>query len=402
MIAFVTCAVCTFTCVQRKLLVEKRVVLDDIPNADRKSDRLLATLPPRSPTIQRGDDSPSPTISKLHTSKSEYSVSRSKTLPTDSASQATANRPQSARVRLATSISVGNSLSTRSGHQTADGHPAHGDAVGSWKVHDINEVREPQNAKSSYEPGRVRASVAASRSGKVSSAVNPVASSSQQAGVSAYTAAAGCSRTDRDQQKHVAGNVDGAKSASHGARPRSVPPKLLHQQPQAADTQCSDSMGAQYEPGNVRHLVQTFQSAFRPPVTAEHGGDVVDQTSVHASARTADESHQTSMPRDRLQAADRPHHRQTFGDAARDQRWPTGQRTLHGVVPRTDANVNVCVVRPATGRSLPRPPTPEQSSSLVTFRPSTPNAQELPNQPEQSDTRSSNKVSKLWQAYGCV
>jgi len=379
---------------QRKLLVEKRVVLDDIPNADRKSDRLLATLPPRSPTIQRDEDSPS--LLKLRTSKSEYNVSRSKSsVLTHGAG------PQPARAnRLATSISVGNSLSTNP-------RPANSDVFGSWKVHDINEARKPRNVNSFQEPGKVNANermyVTTSTLGRVNSAVT---SSSQQARIGAYSAAVGQqvgtgqTRTDRDQRKRV--TADSTRSVSHGARPHSGPPKLSHQPMQVKDTECSDSMGAQYEPGNVRHLVQTFQSAFRPVTTPECGDTAVDQTSVRTGSRPAAESQQLSTARDRLQTADRQYRRQTGGDPTQEQRWPSSQRSLHPLPPRTETNVNVCVVRPATGRTLPQPPTPDPSQSLVTCRPSEPSAQELPSHVEQSDPRSSNKVSKLWQAYGCL
>jgi len=385
--------------VQRKLLVEKRVVLDDIPTADRKSDRLLATLPPRSPTIQRDEDNPA--VSKLRTSRSEYNVCRSK-----SSSSTHDAGPQSAKARLATSISVGNNLSRRSGHPATVGNPARGDAFGSWRVHDINEVREPQNANSFPEPGRVhdQTYVATSTLGRVNSAAP---SSSQRARTGASSAAAGQqvsaehSRTDRDQRKRVQTNADNTQSAGHGARPQSVPPKLSHQPLQVHDTQYSDSMGAQYEPGNVRHLVQTFQSAFRPVTTPEHGDTAVDQTSVHASSKPADESHYMSTA-NRLQTADKQYRRQTSGDSGQEQKWPSSQRNLHTVPPRTDTNVNVCVVRPATGRTLPQPPSPDHSQQPTTCTPSTPDVQELPNQLEQSDSRSSKKVSKLWQTYGCL
>ena len=373
-----------FVPVQRKLLVEKRVVLDDIPHADRKSDRLLATLPPRSATIQRDDDS----VSKLRSSKSEYNVSRTK-----SSSPMHSAGPQPSRARLATSISVGNSLSTNSCQPAAAGHVAHSDTFGSWKVHDINEVREPWNVNSVAEPGRVRSSeqtyVATSTLGRVNSAA---ASSSQRTRICAtagHLAGNGRTRTDRDQCKRVSTNTDSTQSVSHGARPRSVPPKLCHQPLQARDAQDSDSMGAQYEPGNVRHLVQTFQSAFRSATTSERGDGAGDQTYVHDGLRAADEPHQVSTSRDHLQPADRQYHRQSGGDKMQGQRWPPGQRNLSTLPPRPDANVNVCVVRPATGRTLPQPP-------------STPGAQELPNQLEQSDPRSSHKVNKLWQAYGCL
>jgi len=393
---------CAFDmCVQRKLLVEKRVVLDDIPHADRKSDRLLATLPPRSPTIQRDEDG----ASKLRTSKSEYNVSRSKSSSMHSAG------PQPARTGLATSISVGNNLSASrsaaAGHPAAAGHLAHGDVFGSWKVHDIDEVRETQNENSFLESGRVRANeqtyVTRSTLGRVKSAA--AASSTQQARIgtaAGQQASMKHSRTDRDQHKRVSATADNTQSVSHGARPRSVPPKLSQQPLQVHDTECSDSMGAQYEPGNVRQLVQNFQSAFRPATTPGHGDAAVDQTSVCAGSRLADDSHQTSTARDRLQTADRQYRRQTSGDTAQDHRWPSTQRNLHSVPPRTDANVNVCVVRPATGRSLPQPPTPDHSQLPATCGPSTPGTQELPNQLEQSDPRSSNKVSKLWQTYGCL
>lgn len=365
-------------CVQRKLLVEKRVVLDDIPYADRKSDRLLATLPPREPTIQRDEDSPS--ASKLRASKSEYNMSRTKTHP------AAAQQPVS-RAQLATSISVGNSLSTRTGHPAVVGFPAQSDAVGSWKVHDINEVREPQNANSCYEPGRVRVSEQVPSLGRVSSAVQQRSTDiyGQQVGY-------GRKRTDRDQRKPSSANADSAQSSSHGSRPRSVPPKLSHQPLQVHDAQCGvDSLGAQYEPGNVRHLVQTFQSAFRPLQTVGRGDVAVDQTAEHAGpSQAADEAQQMSAPaRERLQTADR------------QNRWPlSSQHNLHTIPPpRTDATVNVCVVRPATGRSLPQPPISDQSRTLSS---STPTAQELPTQLEQSDARSSNKVGKLWQTYGCL
>jgi len=368
---------------QRKLLVEKRVVLDDIPNADRKSDRLLATLPPRSPTIQRDEDSSN--ISKMHTSRSEYNVSRSK-----SSVLTRGVVSQTATARLATSISVGNNLSTSSGHVPMTGHPAQGDAVGSWKVHDIDDVREPQNACGFRDVGGVHANEQTYVS--TSSSLGRVNSASQQTGsgmAAGRQVGTGRTRTDRDRHKRVAANADNTELASHDARPRSVPPKLSHQPLQVHDAQGADSMGAQYEPGNVRHLVQTFQSAFRPVTAPGRGSAVVDQTSTHA-----DEPHQGSV-----QTADRQYHRQT----ARDQRWPNSQRSVHGVTPRTDTAANVCVVRPATGRTLPQPPTPDQLQSPAASNPSTSTAQhELRDQPEQSNTRSSNKASKLWQAYGCL
>ena len=357
-------------------MVEKRVVLDDIPNADRKSDRLLATLPPREPTIQRGEDSPS--ASRLRASKSEYNMARTRTH---------AAGPQPARARLATSISVGNSLSTRTGHPAVAAFPAQSDVVGSWKVHDINEVREPQDVNSCYAPGRVRANEQIASLGRVNSAAASVA---QQRSTGIY----GRKRTDRDQRKPLSANADNAQSSSHGSRPRSVPPQLSHQPLEVHDAQCGvDSMGAQYEPGNVRHLVQTFQSAFRPVTTVGRLDAATDQAAELAGSRQADEAQQMSAAaaaRERLQTADR------------QKRWPSTQRNLHTIPPRTEANVNVCVVRPATGRSLPQPPTPDQSQSFATGQPSRPNAQELPTQLEQSDARSTNKVGKLWQAYGCL
>jgi len=351
-------------------------VLDDIPNADRKSDRLLATLPPRSPTIQRDEDGA--TVSKLRTSKSEYNVSRSKSSVTHGATV------QPERTRLATSISVGNSLSTRAGPAAAI------DAVGSWKVHEINEAREPQNASSSYKQGRVHTN---DDSGVAASALGRAKSASQQTRTYSHRVGSGWTRTDRDQQKQVfSANSDSVPQAvsSNSARPRSVPPKLLHQSHVVHEAQYDDSMGAQYEPGNVRHLVQTFQSALRPALA-------VEQTSVHAGAcRPAGEM---STARDRLQTADKRYHRQTGRDD--EQRWPSGQRYLHAGAPRADA-VNVCVVRPATGRSLPQPPAADHSQSLTACRPSTPGSQELQNERDQSDTQCSNKASKLWQAYGCL
>ena len=248
--------------------------------------------------------------------------------------------------------------------------------------------------------------VATSTLGRVNSAVT---SSSQRARIGAYSAAAGQqvgtghTRTDRDQRKRVTANADNCRSVGHGVRPQSGPPKLSHQPMQVKDTECNDSMGAQYEPGNVRHLVQTFQSAFRTVTTPEHGAAAVDQTSARAGSRPAAESHQLSTARDRLQTADRHYHCQTSGDTTQEQRWPSSQRSLHPLPPRTETNVNVCVVRPATGRTLPQPPTPDPSQSLPTSGGSSePAAQELSNQLEQSDPRSSNKVSKLWQAYGCL
>jgi len=376
--------------VQRKLLVEKRVVLDDIPNVDRKSDRLLATLPPRSPTIQRDDDSSN--VSKLRTSRSEYNVSRSK-----SSVLTRSVGTQPAPARLATSISVGNNLSTGSSHVAAAGHPAQGDGVGSWKVHDINELRDPRNASSLHEVGGIHVN---EETNMATSSLGRASSASQQAGtgpVAGRQVGSGRTRTDRDRHRRVPACADNTESASHGAgpRPRSVPPKLSHQPLQVHDSQCADSMGAQYEPGNVRHLVQTFQSACRPVTAPGRGGAAADQTSVDA-----DEPHQESTQRDRLQTADRQYHRQTGAQTARDQRW---QRSVHVVPPRADTAANVCVVRPATGRTLPQPPTPDQSQSPATCSPSTPGAQQLPDQPEQANAaRPSNKASKLWQAYGCL
>ena len=364
-------------------MVEKRVVLDDIPNADRKSDRLLATLPPRSPTIQREEDGSS--VSKLRTSRSEYNVSRSK-----SSALTRSVGTQPATARLATSISVGNNLSTTTGHAAAAGHAAQSDEVGSWKVHDIDEVREPKNVSSFHDVGGVRAN---EQTYVTTSSLGRVSSASQQTGAGP-AAGRQCgtarTRTDRDRHRRAAANTDNTESASHGARPRSVPPKLSHRPLQVHDAECADSMGAQYEPGNVRHLVQTFQSAVRPVTAPGRGGPAIDH---------ADEPHQASAQRDRLQTADRQYHRQTNAHAARDQRW---QRNVHGVPSRTDIAANVCVVRPATGRTLPQPPAPDQSHSPATCSPSTPGAQELPDQPEQSNARSSNKASKLWQAYGCL
>ena len=372
---------------QRKLLVEKRVVLDDIPTADRKSDRLLATLPPRSPTIQRDEDGNC--VSRLHTSKSEYNVSGSK-----SSSLPHSARPQSTRARLATSISVGNSLSS------AAGRPGHSDVFGSWKVHDINEVREPQNVNNFPQPGRVNSdeltNAAKPAFGRVNSAA---AGSSQQARTGVHSAASGLkhARTDHGPQKHVA-TADNAQSVSRGTRPRSVPPKLSHQPLQVHDTQCSDAMGAQYEPGNVRHLVQTFQSAFRPATTAVRGDVAVDH-----SSKPAGDSHQVSTAKDRLQTADRQYRRQAGGDMVQDQQWPSSRRNLHMVPPRTETNVNVCVVRPATGRTLPRPPNQDHSQPLAASGPSVTGEQELTNELGHSDTQSTNnKVNKLWQAYGCL
>jgi len=351
--------------------VEKRVVLDDIPTADRKSDRLLATLPPRSPTIQRDEDNIA-AASKLHASKSEYNILRPKT------SQLTrAASSQPVRARLATSISVSNSLSTRSGHVAVDGQTTQTDVVGSWKVHDLNEVREPKN--SLYGTGRATLTV-----GRVNSA-------SQQTRIGGYSMTTGRTRTDHGQRKHVDAVPDSTQCGSRGTRPRSVPPKLSHQTLQVHDAQCGgDSMGAQYEPGNVRHLVQTFQSAFRPATTPNHGDPTVDQVS---AVGPDDELHQG---RDCLQTADRQYHRpSTGGETVQGQRWPSNQRGMCGIPPRTDTNVNVCVVRPATGRSLPQPPsTTDQQQSPVT--------QEPLNPLEPSDTRSTNKVTKLWQAYGCL
>jgi len=378
-------------CVQRKLLVEKRVVLDDIPVADRKSDRLLATLPPRSPTIQRDEDRQG--LSKLRSSKSEYNVSRSK-----SSALVHNTGPQVGRAnRLATSVSVGNSLSM---HLAAAGHSESSDVFGSWKVHDINEVREPHNVSSLPETRRVHTKeqmyMATSILGRVNSAV---ASSSQQVRIAAYNAAAdqqvstGHTGTDRDQRKRISANT---QPVSQSGRPQSVPPKLSHQPLQVHDAQCADSMGAQYEPGNVRHLVQTFQSAFWPVTTPGHRDAAVDQTSGRAGLRPVNESHQMSMARGHLQLANRQYPRQTGADTAQDRHWPpSSQCNLNPLPPRTDANVNICVVRPATGRTLPQPPGPAPSQSA-------PGAQELSNQLEQSDPRSSNKVSKLWQAYGCL
>ena len=379
---------------QRKLLVEKRVVLDDIPNADRKSDRLLAMLPPRSATIQRDENSS--VASKMRTSRSEYNMSRSR-----SSVITCSVGSQPATARLATSISVSNNLSSGSGHMPAAGHPAQGDAVGSWKVHDINEVREPKNVGSFHEVGGVRANeqtcVATSSLGRVNSA-------SQQTGTGSMAGRqVGTERTRNDRDRHrrgVAANADSTESVGHDARPRSVPPKLSHHPLQVHDEHGTDSMGAQYEPGNVRHLVQTFQSAFRPVTAPGRGGAAADQTSVRAD--------EASAQRDRLQTADQQYHRQTGAEtAARDRRWPNSQlRHVRGaVVPRTDtAAANVCVVRPATGRTLPQPPTPDRSQSpRASSNPSTSTAQELHDQPEQSNTRSSsNKASKLWQAYGCL
>ena len=356
-------------------------MLDDIPNADRKSDRLLATLPPREPTIQRDGDSPC--MSKLRTSRSEYNMSRTK-----SSSLTPSAGLQAVRARLATSISVGNSLSTRTVHTAVAGYPAQSDVVGSWKVHDINEVREPPNVNSSHDQRRVRTNEQPSTLGRVNSAIASASQVHQQVGQR---------RTDHDQHKRVSAKTDGTQSISQGTRPRSVPPKLSHQLIQVHDAQCDDTMGAQYEPGNVRHLVQTFQSAFRPVTTLGHGDADVGQTADHSGSRQADEPPQMSAARDSLQAADRHCHPQTSGNRAQEKQWPPSHRA-HTLPPRTDANVNVCVVRPATGRTLPHPPTPDQSQSLATCRPSTPAAQELPNQLE----KSSNKVGKLWQTYGCL
>lgn len=363
-------------CMQRKLLVEKRVVLDDIPNADRKSDRLLATLPPRSATIQHNEDGSD--ISKMRTSRSEYNVSRSK-----SSVLTRGVGTQPAAARLATSISVGTRLSSSS----ADGHPTQDDAVGSWKVHDINEVREPKSVNSFDDVVGVYANqqmyVATSSLGRIHSA-------SQQTGTGRQ-AGSGRTRIDRDRHKRVAANADNSESASYGARPRSVPPKLSQQPLQVHE--CNDTLGAQYEPGNVRHLVQTFQSACRPVTAPGRGGG-----SVAVDQVPADEPHHAaSAQRDHLQTSDRQYHRQSSAQAAaRDQRC---HNVVPGAPPRTDTAANVCVVRPATGRTLPRPPTPDQAQLPATCSTSTP---ALPEQPEPSSTRSSNKASKLWQAYGCL
>jgi len=322
-------------------------------------------------------------MSKLRTSRSEYNMSRTK-----SSSLTPSAGLQAVRARLATSISVGNSLSTRADRAAVAGYPAPSDVVGSWKVHDINEVREPQNVNSSCDPRRVRTSEHPSTLGRVNSAVASASQVNQQAGRT---------RTDRDQHKRVSVKTDGTQSVSQGARPRSVPPKLSHQPIQVHDTQCEDSMGAQYEPGNVRHLVQTFQSAFRPVTTLGHGDTAVDQTADHSGSRHTDLPPQMSAARDALQTADRYCRPHSSGHTAQEKQWPPSQhaRTLP---PQTDANVNVCVVRPATGRTLPRPPTPDQSQSPAACQSTTAAAQELPNQLE----KSSNKVGKLWQAYGCL
>jgi hypothetical protein len=214
------------------------------------------------------------------------------------------------------------------------------------------------------------------------------------------------------------------------SRPRSVPPRLLNR-PLEPARDCNPAvdvdMGLQYEPCNVRHLVQSYQSTVRPttsdtppPVNATVAR-VPDASSRRSNSRVAAEHECDQKLVDSQE-----------GGRSNSQPWG-GPRFAPAKL-----DVNVCVVRPAGGRSLPQPPISDPADTTPAYRPTTPgnrpttpgsgssvrkssateSAQPSPGPLEHQgapdpqgppdhqgppDSQApTNKVSKVWYEYGCL
>ena len=169
-------------------------------------------------------------------------------------------------------------------------------------------------------------------------------------------------------------------------------------------------MGSQYTPRNVRNLVQSFQLAVNPNGNngqASNNTQSSSQLSVKGRIMrpmSAGPGNGTNSCRSEkaddyyYQALSNTPRSKDFQKRSSDHRDP--DRSEHSNV---KSNVNVCMVRPATGRALPKPPSNEsQISGDCTFGPgitSTPRSSAVPEQHAQSN--SDGKLGQ-YQDYGCL
>jgi len=308
--------------------VEKRIILDDLPVSERKSDRLLATLPPRPATIYA--DSDCIDLSQLRHFKSEANVSRPKSSPASSAPEGARTRQEPIVIRrlpkrviskqLVTSASFSNHQSlSKQIRSDLDNRAPYGNGT----RHQDVPRGSLQSQQPSHQPPNGNSRVSASDKYHNRSDVNSTRVVEQPF-----------------DERHHQGNL---ANGSRTRRPKSVPPNMLNQFYAPVDN-CND-MGSQYEPGNVRHLVQSYQSAFRPPTTSTQGQGAV--SGVAQQQRPAQGHSPPDNPARDLE-------RSLSVNQARNQGLRASQQRDATDTYRTDNNV--CVVRPANGRTLPEPP----------------------------------------------
>ena len=273
------------SCFQRKLLVEKRVILDDDAHnvVDRKSDLLLATLPPRPATIYADPDDD---FSKLRPFKSEVNVSRSKSMLSPSemarAENNTTSRPDrivGRRQRVVTSISLNENLQNHGGHTKT--LPT---TVSRLKA-DSSVGRRQQAEQQHQRPAAYSAGQAGQRTTKDPSATSvwnggradfaDGGNRTSSTGVNSYSMQGRSERLDsggggrvtaannpiigRSQQRAAA--QGGGNGVGPMRRPKSVPPQFSNQILSGVSAPRTDAMiGSQYDLGNVRNRVQSYQT----------------------------------------------------------------------------------------------------------------------------------------------
>lgn len=322
-------------------------MLDDA--IERKSDRQLSTMPPRPATIHIEPDETN--VTKLRHMKSEMNISQTAADDADPAQlrPQTLNRYKSRqRVvnrQVATSVSVIDGRSQQQQQQQQG-------------INRSTSVSKPEG----YVP-------------------RPDAN----AHITYYA---------HTSSKAVdSGLSNNTGTGSVVRRPKSVPPNRAQRltcESYAGGGEPDhrrDEMTSQYAPGNVRHLVQSFQSAFRPPSNSATRDRVVASDSspaaAVAAAATTNGLNELSW-QDQVDALlgelshDQPtHHRKSLpsGTSSRGQRPRTAhqQDTGAAALYRSDDNVNVCVVRPAAkGKALPVTPV-RQSHGRTNEQTDTPN-----------------------------
>lgn len=132
-------------------------------------------------------------------------------------------------------------------------------------------------------------------------------------------------------------------------------------------------LGSQYNPGNVRHLVHSFQQALKPggsnSGTPQHSQNTRDRrarpgsaaaalSTVNGSSYSGSPSHSNFENSKGIYSPTTPMSRAPAGTQLRpENRMDPGNSDAR-------PDTNVCVVRPASGRSLPQPPPSNELTHL--------------------------------------
>lgn len=132
-------------------------------------------------------------------------------------------------------------------------------------------------------------------------------------------------------------------------------------------------LGSQYNPGNVRHLVHSFQQALKPggsnSGTPQHSQNTRDRrvrpgsaaaalSTVNGSSYSGSPSHSNFENSKGIYSPTTPMSRAFAGTPLRpENRMDPGNSEAR-------PDTNVCVVRPASGRSLPQPPPSNELTQL--------------------------------------